>query len=176
LRLPSIFRFSLPADHRLAPLVNVPALPSNLISDSHRLLYPLGAALQLISDRRRRSTFRPCLRTQHPTPIFHCVPSAVPSGSSSAFAADELPALPVDPTLNSSSVESLRRCLSAFLRLSPPIRLPALPVDPTSDSSTIVFSAGAFRVNFDLRLRSTFLPTLLSTVDFRLRSLFRPRL
>jgi len=89
LRLPPIFRLSLPADHQLAPLVSLPALPSNLTSDSHRLLHPLGAALQLISDRRHRSTFRPCQRTQPPTPLVSCVPSALPSGSPSAFAADQ---------------------------------------------------------------------------------------
>jgi hypothetical protein len=82
--------------------------------------------------------------------------------------------LPVDPTLNSSSVVPLRRCLPASLRLSPPINLPALPVDPTSDSSTIVFSVGAFRLTLDSRLRSTFQLAFPSSFDLRLRLIFGP--
>jgi len=98
LRLPPIFRLSLPVRFQLAPSANVSALPSNLTSDSHRLLHPLGAALQLIFDRRRRSTFLPCQRTQPPTPIVHCVPSALPSSSPSAFAADQLSGLACGPS------------------------------------------------------------------------------
>jgi len=52
------------------------APPSNLTSDSHRLLYSPGAALWLICDRRRLSTFRPCPRTQPPTLIVRCIPMA----------------------------------------------------------------------------------------------------
>jgi len=168
LRLRSIFQLSLPVHFRLAPSANVPALPSNLTSDSHRMLHPLSAALELIFDRRRRSTFRPCQRTQPPTPIVSCVLSALPSSSPTAFAADQLSGPACGPTLNSSSVESLRRCLPAYLRLSPLVNLSALPANPTSDSSTIVFSVGAFRLTLDLHLRSTFRLAFLSTFDFRL--------
>jgi len=76
LRLWPIFRLSFPAHVQLAPSANVPALPSNLTSDSHRLLCSPGAALWLICDRRHLSTFRPCLRTQPPTLIVRCIPSA----------------------------------------------------------------------------------------------------
>src|SRR5450432_4160861 len=76
LRLRPIFRLSFPVHVRLAPSANVPALPSNLTSDSHRLLCPPGAALWFICDRRRLSTFRPCLQTQPPTLIVRCIPTA----------------------------------------------------------------------------------------------------
>jgi hypothetical protein len=76
LRLRPIFRFSFPVHVQLAPSANVPALPPNLTSDSHRLLCPPCAALQFICDRRRLSTFRPCLQTQPPTLIVRCIPSA----------------------------------------------------------------------------------------------------
>jgi len=76
LRLRPIFRLSLPAHVRLAPSANVPALPPNLTSDSHRILCSPGAALWFIRDRRRLCTFRPCLRAQHPTLIVRCIPTA----------------------------------------------------------------------------------------------------
>jgi len=76
LRLRPIFQLSFPAHVRLAPSANVPALPSNLTSDSHRLLCSPGAALWFICDRRRLLTFRPCLRPQPPTLIVRCIPSA----------------------------------------------------------------------------------------------------
>jgi len=87
-----------------------------------------------------------------------------------------LPASPADPTFNSSSAVPLRRCLPAYLRLAPPINLPAQPVDPTSDSSTAVFSGGAFRLTFNLRLGSTFRLAFYLIFDFRLRLLVRRRL
>jgi hypothetical protein len=76
LRFWLIFRLSFPVHVQLAPSANVPTLPSNLTSDSHRLLCSPGAAFWFICDRRRLSTFRPCLRTQHPTLIVRCIPSA----------------------------------------------------------------------------------------------------
>jgi len=76
LRLRPIFRLSFPVHVRLAPSANVPALPSNLTSDSHRMLCSPGAALWLIRDRRRLSTLRPCLRPQPPTLIVRCIPTA----------------------------------------------------------------------------------------------------
>jgi len=53
LRLWPIFRLSFPVHVRLSPSANVPALPSNLTSDSHRLLRSPGAALWFTRDRRR---------------------------------------------------------------------------------------------------------------------------
>jgi len=76
LRLRPIFRLSFPACVQLAPSANVPALPPNLTSDSHRLLCSPGAALRFICDRRRLQTFRPCLRPQPPTLIVRCIHSA----------------------------------------------------------------------------------------------------
>jgi len=76
LRLRPIFRLSFPVHVQLSPSANVPALPSNLTSDSHRLLRSPGAALWFICDRRRLSTVRPCLRPQPPTLIVRCIPPA----------------------------------------------------------------------------------------------------
>jgi len=86
------------------------------------------------------------------------------------------PTLPADPTFDSSDFVPLRRCFPAYLRLAPPINLPAQPVDPTSDSSTAVFSGGAFRLTFDLRLGSTFLLAFYFIFDFRLGLPVRHRL
>lgn len=84
-----------------------------------------------------------------------------------------LPTSPADPTSDSSIAVPLRRCFPAYLRLAPPINLPAQPVDPTSDSSTVVFSGGAFRLIFDLRLQPTFRLAFYFIFDFRLRLLVR---
>ena len=76
LRLRSIFRLDLPADLQLAPSFDLPALPLNLTSDSHRSLHrrlrlvptsglrlrsTLGCAFGPASDRRRVPTFQLCL-------------------------------------------------------------------------------------------------------------------
>jgi len=62
-------------------------------------------------------------------------------------------------------VVSLRRCPPANRRLASPTNLPALPGEPNSDSLAAAFSGCAFRLTFDLRLRSAFqfrLPTFSS--------------
>jgi len=56
-----------PAHLRLASPANLPALPAEQLP-TPRLLRPFGAAIQLTLGFRLRSTFRPCLRTQPPTP------------------------------------------------------------------------------------------------------------
>jgi len=64
LRLRSVFQLNLPADFQLAPSFNLPVLPSNLTSDSHRPLNPFGAAFRPTCGLRRRSSFQPCLTDQ----------------------------------------------------------------------------------------------------------------
>jgi len=176
-RLQSIFQLSFSVRVQLAPSANVPALPPNPTSDSHRLLCSPGAALWSIRDRRRRSTFRPCLRTQPPTLIVRRIPSALLSGSSATCVANSPSSLACG-----SSLRLLVRCAPSALPsgftcdLRRRLTLSAQPVDPTSDSSTAVFSGGAFRLTFNLRLGSTFQLAFYLIFDFRLRLLIRRRL
>jgi hypothetical protein len=58
----TIFRLDLPANLRLSPSINLPALPSNLTSDSHRLLHPPAQPSDL-SSLRLRSIIQPNLPT-----------------------------------------------------------------------------------------------------------------
>ena len=175
LRLRPVFRLSLPVHVRLSPSANVPALPPNLTSDSHRTLRSPGAALWFIRDRRRECPSGPACDHNIRLSSFavslwrlSCCPAAC--------AADQPSSLPADPTFDSPIAVSLRRCFPANLRLAPPTNLPAQPVDPTSDSSTAVFSGGAFQLLFDLRLGSTFQLAFYFIFDFRLRLLVRRRL
>jgi hypothetical protein len=65
-RLWSTLQLYSPLGFRLAPSAQLPALPLNPTSDSHRLLNSFGAAFRLTFGFRRRSAFRPGLRTQLP--------------------------------------------------------------------------------------------------------------
>jgi len=83
-RLRSIFQLNLPADLRLASPINSPVLPSNLTSDSHRLLHS-PAASEPPCDLRRRPILQLRLRVNlRLSPLVNS--PAVPSGQPSTFA------------------------------------------------------------------------------------------
>lgn len=127
MRLPSIFRLNLPADlFDLRLLVDLPALLPNLTSDSRRRRI-CWRCPQI--DRRPSPLINlPALPAdQPPTLIVCCIPSALPSGSSSTCVSVS----PSSPACGASSAspaaESLRRCPPANRRLASPTNLPALP-------------------------------------------------
>ena len=148
-------RLRLPSGFQLAPSADPPALPSNLTSDSHRLLHPLaspssqpsacassqpsGCAFQPASGSRLPPTFQLCLRT--------CLQLAPLACSGLRLCADFQLAPSIDLPAHRSRLSpacafdpALRLRLSACLQLAPPANLPALPSDPTSDSHRMSYS------------------------------------
>jgi len=146
-----IFQLSFPAALQLAPLLDLPALPSNLTSDSHRSLRPFGAALRLTFGFRRRSTFRPYLRTQPRThrPLY--------------------PGAAFKSICDRRRLSTFQPCLGTQL----PTRLPLNSLTlPSSQSSTRVFNQPSncpFRFVSGSRLQFTF--RFHRLVDFRLAPL-----
>jgi hypothetical protein len=200
LRLPTNLRPSPHADLPACPPTNLQLAPSANLPAQLSRPRPAFAFCQ-----RSGSAFKPNLRLSsaaafawrcplvymRPSPLINrpALPatttsdshrSLYPSGCLPAYLRlappINLPTSPADPTFDSSVAVPLRRCLPAYLRLAPPINLPAQPVDPTSDSSTAVFSGGAFRLTFNLRLGSTFRLAFYLIFDFRLRLLVRRHL
>jgi len=102
---------------------------------------------------------------QPPTLIVCCIPMALPSGFPLRLASPSSPSgAACRATSTLPSAESLRRCPPGNRRLASPTNLPALPGEPNFNSVVAAFSGCAFRLTFDLRLRSTFqfrLPTSL---------------
>jgi hypothetical protein len=169
----------LPTDLKLAPAIilpappsfrpsglrlpiDPPALPSNLTSDSHRLLHPLaspsrqplacassqlsGCAFRPASSLRLPPTFQPCLRTN--------LRLAPPTHSGLRLLAD----LQLAPSINLPARLrvnlptcvfrlTLRLRLPAGFRLASSANLPALPSDPTSDSHQMSFPRRCLPVN-----------------------------
>jgi len=130
LRLPPIFRLNLPANlFDLRLLVNLPALLPNLTSDSRRRR--ICWRCPQIDRRPSPLINRPALPAdQPPTLIVCCIPSALPSCSSSTCVSDFPSGAACGASSASPAAESLRRCPPANRRLASPTNLPALPDEP----------------------------------------------
>ena len=129
-----IIRFCLPADLRLATTANLPALPLNSTSGSHRLLH-LRLCLPINLRLASPVNLSACLRIRPPTLIGSLRPPAPSSNQPSTcvssrpsdFALEPNPRLiigsPHSPVLPSESASGLR----------PLPNLPALPQNSTSN-------------------------------------------
>jgi hypothetical protein len=130
LRLRPIFRLNLSVHVQLAPSANVRALPSNLTSDSHRLLRSPGAALWFTCDRRRILTFRPCLQSQPPNLIVRCILRLLKNPSSTCAADRSSVRLRIQPSTPRMLCPFGAAFRLAFgLRLVPPLQ-PSLWTQP----------------------------------------------
>jgi hypothetical protein len=137
-----IVRLRFPANLQLAPSTGPPALPSNLTSDSHRLLHPSASPSCQPCGLRLQSTFRPCLPAS-----FQLAPSA------------NLPALPSNlPATCAACCSGLR--LHVNFRLAPSIDLSAHRHVDLQLAPSIPFSGSAFRFASSLRRLPTFQPCL----------------
>jgi hypothetical protein len=109
---------------RPSPLIHLPALPANATSDSHRSLYPYGGFLDAL--RLAPPINHPaCLRIRRSTTRLLCPFGAAFRPTCSSRCTINLPAQPVDPTSDSSTVVFSGGAFQLIFRLSPPINLPA---------------------------------------------------
>jgi len=102
LRLRSIFQLHLPADLRLASPINLPALPLNLTSDSHRLLRSPVAFESICGSRRDQIlqlAFAPICGFRHRLTLQLYLPARLRLAP-----AANLPASPLNPTSDSHRI------------------------------------------------------------------------
>jgi hypothetical protein len=153
-----------------------PAFPPGLRTQppSHRLRHPVGAADRLTCGFRRRSTVRPCLTDQQPTPR-RCISGAA-SGRSLTRVSDQ-PSAALRSTSNLRWRPTLRLNLPVNLQLALSINLPAAfrskpwlsPRPIFRLSSDLIFGLRLQPI-FRFRLRTQPPTNYVSSVEKNLRS------